>query len=62
MEEEKRTTQVEKIYTAVILLLVAILLFASNLYTTELWMVKSMIALVLFIVSAILGRTYWAQR
>ncbi len=62
MEDDKRTNQLEKIYSAVILLLVAILLMASNLYTTDLWIVKMMLALALFIVSAILGKKYWTER
>lgn len=62
MENEKRTIQLELIYSAVILLLVAILLIASNLYSTDLWLVKTMIALALFIVSAILGKIYWSHR
>lgn len=62
MENEKKTIQLELIYSAVILLLVAILLIASNLYSTDLWLVKTMIALALFIVSAILVKIYWSQR
>lgn len=62
MENEKRTIQLELIYSAVILLLVTILLLASNLYSTELWLVKTLIALALFIFSAILGKRYWSNR
>ena len=62
MENDKKTIQLELIYSAVILLLVAILLMASNLYSTDLWLVKTMIALALFIVSAILGKKYWSHR
>lgn len=61
MENEKRTIQLELIYSAVILFLVAILLLASNLYSTDLWLVKTLMALALFIVSAILGKKYWSN-
>ena len=62
MENDKKTIQLELIYSAVILLLIAILLMVSNLYSTDLWLVKTMIALALFIVSAILGKKYWSHR
>jgi len=62
MRKKNNTISMELIYSAVILLLVAILLMASNLYTTDLWLVKTAIAFVLLIVSAILGKNYLAQR
>lgn len=62
MRKKNNTISLELIYSAVILLLVAILLMASNLYTTDLWLVKTAIAFVLLIVSAILGKNYLAQR
>jgi hypothetical protein len=62
MRKKNNTISLELIYSAVILLLVAILLMASNLYTTDLWLVKTAIAFVLLIVSGILGKNYLAQR
>jgi len=62
MENKNKTIQLELIYSAVILLLIAILLMTSNLYTTDLWLVKIVIAFVLLIVSAVLGKNYWSQR
>ena len=61
-EEAERTRQGEKLYTAVLLLLVAVLLLASIVYTAQLWWVKVSLALVLSGVGAFFGWKYWQER
>ncbi len=61
-EESKRTKQFERLYTAVLLLLVAVLLLVSIFYTTGLWWVKVSISLVLVVISAFFGRKYLRNR
>jgi membrane protein implicated in regulation of membrane protease activity len=54
--------QFERLYTAVFLLLVGVLLLASNAYSLELWWVKTGIALALIGISALAGRQYLRER
>ena len=61
-EEPKKKKQFERAYTAVLLLLVAVLLLASISYTTQLWSVKVTIASMLVVVSGWYGRRYWQGR
>ena len=61
-EETGRTRQGEKLYTAVLLLLVAVLLLVSIVYTTQLWWVKSALALVLVVVGAFFGWKYRQEK
>lgn len=51
VEQTRKTRQLEWIYTAVLLFVVAALLLASLAYTKELWWVKSALALGLLIFS-----------
>lgn len=50
--EEEKQAQFERRYAAVLLVVVAVLLLASILYTGRLWGVKAGIALGLLVVSA----------
>ena len=61
-KEAKRTKQFERLYTAVLLLLVAVLLLVSIFYTVQLWWVKVSIAVVLASVGAFCGRRYLKER
>lgn len=61
-EDGRNTKQYERLFTALQLLLVAVLLVVSIVYTTQLWWVKAGIALVLASVSGFIGRKYWRAR
>ena len=61
-EETQSTKQFERLYTTVLLSLVAVLLLISILYTTQLWWVKAVIAVVLTDISAFLSRRYLQER
>ena len=61
-EETQSTKQFERLYTTVLLSLVAVLLLISILYTTQLWWVKAVIAVVLTGISAFLSRRYLQER
>jgi membrane protein YdbS with pleckstrin-like domain len=61
-EESRRTKQFERLYTAVLLLLVAVLLLVSIFYTAQLWWVKVSIAVVLVSTGAFFGRKYLQDR
>ena len=51
MGEEKKAARFERLYTAVLLLVVAVLLLLSTLYTGRLWGVKAGLALGLLVMS-----------
>ena len=57
-EDTKKAKQFERLYTALLVLLVAILLLISILYTPRLWPVKVAIAAILISVSALFGHKY----
>ena len=61
-EDTKKTKQFERLYTALLVLLVAILLLISILYTPRLWSVKVAIAVILIGVSALFGHKYLRGR
>ena len=61
-EETKKAKQFERLYTAVLVLLVAILLLVSILYTPRLWWVKVAIAVILIGVSIFFGHRYQRDR
>ena len=61
-EDTKKTKQFERLYTAVLVLLVAILLLISILYTPRLWWVKVAIAVILIGVSIFFGHRYRRER
>ena len=61
-EDTRRTHQFERIYTLLLLWLVAGLLLISILYTSALWWVKVLIASVLIIIGAIFAHSYWRER
>ena len=54
-EDTKKAKQFERLYTAILVLLVAILLLISILYTPRLWPVKVVIVGILIGVSAFFG-------
>lgn len=58
-EEEKKAAHFERIYTAGLLLVVAILLLLSTLYTGRLWGVKAGLVLGLLVIS---GYFFWRAR
>ena len=61
-EDTKKDKQFERLYTAVLVLLVAILLLVSILYTPHLWWVKVAIAVILIGVSIFFGHRYRRDR
>lgn len=61
-EDTKKDKQFERLYTAVLVLLVAILLLVSILYTPHLWWVKVAIAVILIGVSIFFGHRYRRAR
>lgn len=62
VEEEGRNRLGEKLYTSVLLLMVALLLLVSITYTTLLWWVKVLLALVLLSFSAGFGWKYGQEK
>ena len=61
-EDTKKAKQFERLYTAILVMLVAILLLISILYTPRLWMVKVGIAVVLIGIGAFFGQKYLRER
>ena len=61
-EDTKKTKQFERLYTALLLLLVALLLLISILYTSHLWLVKVAIAVILTGIGAFFGQRYLRER
>ena len=61
-QEDSRAKQLERLFTAVLLMLVAVLLLLSNLYTPQLWGVKVALAAVLAGTSAFFGLKYVQHR
>ncbi|MCI0529333.1 MAG: hypothetical protein L0Y56_17990 [Nitrospira sp.] len=62
LQKTKKLQQFEKLYTAVLLLIVAILMLASILYTTQLWLVKIFIVVILLGISVFFGRKYFQDK
>ena len=58
----KKAKQFERLYTAALVLLVAILLLVSILYTPRLWLVKVGIAVILTGVGTLFGHKYLRER
>ena len=61
-EDTKKAKQFERLYTALLVLLVAILLLISILYTPRLWPVKVVIAVILIGIGAFFGHRYLRAR
>ncbi len=61
-EDTKKGKQFERLYTAILVLLVAILLLVSILYTPHLWLVKVVIAGILIGVGAFFAHRYLRER
>lgn len=61
-EDTKKAKQFERAYTAILVVLVAILLLVSILYTPRLWVVKVAIAVVLIGIGAFFGQRYLRER
>ena len=61
-EDTKKAKQFERLYTAILVLLVAILLLISILYTLHLWLVKVVIAGILIGVGAFFAHRYLRER
>ena len=61
-EDTKKAKQFERLYTAMLVLLVAILLLVSILYTPRLWLVKVVIAVILIGIGAFFGQRYLRAR
>ncbi len=61
-EYTKKAKQFERLYTVILVLLVAILLLISILYTPRLWPVKVVIAGILIGVGAFFGHRYLRER
>ena len=61
-EETQKAKQFERLYTVVLVLLVAILLLASILYTSHLWLVKTAIAIILIGIGIFFGCRYLRER
>ncbi len=62
LEEGKKLKQFERLYSSILLLIVAILILASILYTTRLWLVKVFITLVLLGFSGLFVWRYFQER
>ena len=60
--EAQKAKQFERLYTTVLVLLVAILLLVSILYTSHLWWVKTTIAVILVVIGTFFGRRYLRER
>lgn len=61
-EETQKAKQFERLYTVVLVLLVAILLLVSILYTSHLWLVKMAIAIILIGIGIFFGHRYLRER
>ncbi len=61
-EETQKSKQFERLYTVVLVLLVAILLLVSILYTSHLWLVKMAIAIILIGIGIFFGHRYLRER
>lgn len=61
-EETQKAKQFERLYTMVLVLLVAILLLVSILYTSHLWPVKVAIAIILIGIGIFFGHRYLRER
>lgn len=61
-EETQRAKQFERLYTTALVLLVAILLLVSILYTSHLWLVKVAIAVILVGIGTFFGHRYLRER
>ena len=61
-EDARKSKQFERLYTAVLVLLVAILLLISIFYTRSLWQVKVIIAVVLIGISGLFWGSYLSNR
>jgi len=61
-EDTKKAKQFERLYTAILVLLVAILLLISILYTQRLWLVKVGISVILIGVGAFFSNRYLHNR
>ena len=61
-EGTQKAKQFERLYTMVLVLLVAILLLFSILYTSHLWMVKVAIAIILIGIGIFFGHRYLRER
>lgn len=61
-EDPKKAKQFERLYTTILVLLVAILLLVSILYTSRLWLVKVVIAAILLVIGVVFGQRYMRER
>ena len=61
-EDTTKAKQFERLYTALLVLLVAILLLISILYTSRLWLVKVVIAVILLGIGGFFGQRYVRER
>lgn len=61
-EDAKKSKQFERLYTTVLVLLVAILLLISIFYTRSLWQVKVTIAVILIGISGLFWGRYMGDR
>lgn len=61
-EDTKKAKQFERLYTALLVLLVALLLIVSILYTSHLWWVKVAIAVILSVIGAFFVHRYLRER
>ena len=61
-EDPKKAKQFERLYTTILVLLVAILLLVSILYTSRLWLVKVVIAVILLGIGVLFGQRYMRER
>ena len=61
-EDTRKAKQFERLYTAILVLLVAILLLISILYTPRLWPVKVVISAILISLSIFFGQRYLRER
>lgn len=61
-EAVQKTKQFERLYTTILVLLVAILLLVSILYTSHLWLVKVAIAVILTGMGTFFGHRYLRER
>lgn len=61
-EDAKKAKQFERLYTVMLVLLVAVLLLISILYTSHLWLVKVAITVILIGVGAFFAHKYLRER
>ncbi len=61
-KDGRKSKQFERLYTAVLVLLVAILLLISIFYTPSLWQVKVTIAVILIGISGLFWGRYMGDR